>query len=521
MLARKGLRVLLLERERFPRAHVGESLLPASLPILEELGALPAVRAEGFVEKWGATMVWGSGDEPWSWYFRETSQRHPHSYQVWRPRFDELLLDNARASGVDVREGHRVHEVVFEQGAARGVRYSDPDGVSALAMASFVVDASGQTALLGTELELRRWDPFFRNLAVYAYFSGAERLPPPDQGNIFIESYEHGWLWHIPLHTGQSSVGAVVDRARAQGRVRGSGPAEFLSSQIAQAPRTSAMLAGARRESGPFVVRDWSYRSDRLVGDGYILVGDAACFVDPLFSSGVHLALSSGVLAAAYVTSALRDASLREPAAEAYTRLYTTQYEHFYQLAKLFYSSNRSCDSYFWEARRLVDEDESFSPRQAFVRAVAGQPPQGYERAVLERGVAPPLFRRNVSAVESARASRAARFARVAGDPTGPAGVVPRLAPGLRVERAPVLGEGEFVWGDVIRCPERSDEVPCSPLVKVMLSLADGRRSLGEIAARLSEGADPSQHERIAGLIVESARVLYVDGLIAELGGEA
>ena len=105
MMARKGLRVLVLERDRFPRHHVGESLLPASLPVLSELGVLPAVRAEGFLPKWGATMVWGRDRDPWSWYFRESNRRYPHSYQVWRPRFDQLLLENARASGVDVREG--------------------------------------------------------------------------------------------------------------------------------------------------------------------------------------------------------------------------------------------------------------------------------------------------------------------------------------------------------------------------------------------------------------------------------
>src|SRR5215217_7648778 len=105
MLARQGWRVLLLERERFPRDHIGESLLPASMPILEELGVLPAVQEAGFLRKWGATMVWGTDPTAWSWYFRETNRRYPHAYQVWRPRFDQLLLHNSRAHGVEVREG--------------------------------------------------------------------------------------------------------------------------------------------------------------------------------------------------------------------------------------------------------------------------------------------------------------------------------------------------------------------------------------------------------------------------------
>ena len=517
MLARKGLRVLLFEKERFPREHVGESLLPASLPILHELGVLPAVQAEGFVEKWGATMVWGSSDEPWSWYFRETSERYPHSYQVWRPRFDQLLLENARSSGVDVREGQRVKEVVFESGRATGVRTADANGRAAEATAGFVVDASGQSALLGSVLGLRRWDSFFRNLAIYAYFSGAGRLDPPDSGNIFIESTDHGWFWLIPLHSDRTSVGVIVDRERAQSSIGEQGVEDFFRAQLAQAPRTAAMLRAAKREAGPFVVRDWSYRSDRLVGDGYILVGDAACFVDPLFSSGVHLAMSSGVLAAAYVTSAARDPTLREAAAEAYTELYTTQYEHFHELAKLFYASNRSHESYFWEARRLLEDDAALSPRHAFIRAVAGQPPQGYERAVLDRGESPSVFQENVRTVESQRTQRRGELARLEAEGEGLGKVVPRLVPDLRVERRPVLGEGEFVWGEVILCAERSDTTPCSPLVSAMLALVDGQRSLAEIEALLGEGLEPEARDQLATHLASATRVLYVDGLIAEL----
>src|ERR1019366_418936 len=128
MLARQGHEGVVLERDRFPRDHIGESLLPASLPILDLLGVREAVEQAGFVKKWGATMVWGTGHEPWSWYFRETNQRYPHSYQVWRPLFDQLLLDNSRHHGVEVREGHRVVEVLFEAGRVIGVRYRGDAG---------------------------------------------------------------------------------------------------------------------------------------------------------------------------------------------------------------------------------------------------------------------------------------------------------------------------------------------------------------------------------------------------------
>ena len=355
-------------------------------------------------------LLWGKDKTPWSWYFRETNRRYPHSYQVWRPQFDQLLLDNSRAHGVAVREGCRVVEVLFQDGKATGVRYLDQDGRERIVQAPFVVDASGQGGLLSHQLGLRRWDSFFQNLAVYAYFTGGQRLPSPDETNIFIESYPQGWFWNIPLHTGRASVGAVVDSHTGQEAIRRQGLQQFLMGQISQAPYIQQMLREARLVSGPFIVKDWSYICDQVVGDGYILVGDAACFIDPLFSSGVHLALMSGVLAAAYVTTALKDPDVAKAAASVYKELYYKEYSHFREMAKLFYSSNRTVDSYFWEARRILEADASLSPRHAFIQAVAGQPPRGYERAVLEHGELPPEFAASVRQVEGERAQRRARF---------------------------------------------------------------------------------------------------------------
>ena len=524
MLARKGWRVTLMERHRFPREHVGESLLPASMPVLEELGVMPAVRQAGFLPKWGATMVWGRDPDPWSWYFKETSTQYPHSYQVWRPGFDQILLENARASGVTVKEGHRVGEVVFADGRAIGARFTADDGARGEVTARFVVDATGQAALLARRNDVRRWDSFFQNLAVYAYFTGVEPLATPDENNIFIEAYQHGWLWSIPLHTGWTSVGAVVDNQTGQEGLRRLGPRAFLSGQMAQAPHTRRRLRHGQLVSGPTVVRDWSYSASQLVGPGYVIAGDAACFVDPLFSSGVHLALMSGVMAAAYATTALKEedgsgSDLATNAGRVYQEIYYKEYNQFREMARLFYSSNLTADSYFWEARRIAPADE-YSPRQSFIQAVAGQPPRGYERAVLDRGEAPEDFVSSVRAVESERRSRSQRVAGLRADSQRNQILlaVPRLSEGAKVARQPVLGEGEFVWGHTLSTVSQPEGAPCSELVATLVSMIDGRTPVADLVNRLAQSLTPAGRGQLEAAITRTIEILYIDGAIAEIG---
>ena len=262
------------------------------------------------------------------------------------------------------------------------------DGDEGRIEARFVVDASGQAAIIGRKRDLRQWDTFFRNLAVYGYYTNAKHLDPPNDGNIFIESFAHGWLWKIPLHTGVTSVGVVVDQEVAQQGLREHGAQGFLEAHVAQAPHMREPLAGATFVGEANIERDWSYSSSSFAGDGFVLVGDAACFVDPLFSSGVHLALGGATLAATYVRSALSNPASREQAAQAYQSVYEKQHQYFHLTAQLFYGSNRSADSYFWEARRILGDDDA-TPRAAFVKIVGGQPPQGYERTVIEHGELP------------------------------------------------------------------------------------------------------------------------------------
>ena len=548
LLARKGYPVALLERERFPRPHIGESLLPASIPALAELGALDAVREAGFTIKRGATMVWGRERAPWSWHFGETNASNPTSYQVWRPEFDAILLDNARRAGVQVWEGCAATSVVFDDagtavavrhrvnssgagdgGTAVGVRcrVNDSgtadavrcrvndggagdggigDGGTAVLPARFVVDASGQGGLLSRQLGLREWDEFFRNLAVYGYYQGGGRLPAPDEGNILIEAQADGWVWHIPLRDGWASVGAVVDAGAGQEGIRRLGAQGYLESQIGGAPHTAGLLAGARRAASAAVVRDWSYRCRSLHGPGYVLAGDAGCFIDPLFSSGVHLALTSGALAAAVAASSLSDRTLAGPAGQMYQELYYKEYGHFRELARLFYSSNRTANSYFWAARRLRDDDPALTPRQSFIQAVAGQPARGYERAALARGLAPAAFGDSVAAVERQRRRRQ-------GEPISPAARL-RLAAGAQLRRQPVLAEGQFVWGYGLVTEGHPEGLPCSGLVAGLLHGLDGSASVSEVVAGLCRGLDGDTAEPVARAAMQALQILYVDGAV-------
>ena len=391
----------------------------------------------------------------------------------------------------------------------------DAEGSQHTARARFVVDASGQAGLIGRTRGLREPDPFFRNLAVYGYYAGGSRLPEPDANNILIESIEDGWLWAIPLHTGLVSTGVVVDSAAGRKRINDRGPEAFFRERVASGPHTSALLEGATLTAPPTIVRDWSYSSSELAGEGFVLAGDAACFVDPLFSSGVHLALSSGVLAAAYVTSALKDPELGKAAAAVYAQQYRQQHEHFRELARLFYGSNRTVDSYFWETRRITGADESTPARLAFVRAVAGQPPVGYERAVLAHGEAPRSFTEAVRAVERSREERAAAFDERFGDGfPGLLSAVPALVPAARLERKPVVGEGEFAWGQVIATPERTEGAPVSDLVALVLAQIDGRRTIGDLFDRLADRLSPEALDQLRPGIVQALRLLYVEGVI-------
>ena len=367
-LAQSGYRIGLFEKERFPRYHIGESLLSATMPILEALGVMPAIEHAGFMRKPGGTFVWGNLGEPWSFFFREDPGGRAHAFHVLRSEFDHLLLRHAAALGVDVREAHRV-EAVHYDGRNRVVAI-DEHGTRVEAEAPYVIDASGQQALLGYRDRLRAFNPFFKNLAVFGYFADAIRLDGPRAGNILSAAFADGWFWFIPLHDGTTSVGAVVDAHRFA-HAAGGDPEALYWKLIAACVPVAERVREARLVSPIRVIRDYSYCSQRFYGPGYLLAGDAACFIDPVFSTGVHLACLSGYLSSRAVTAML-SGTAETVAAPEYDAAYRAAFERYLNFLYFFYDHHRDPDSYFWTARKILNPAMPLETRTAFVRLMSG-----------------------------------------------------------------------------------------------------------------------------------------------------
>lgn len=309
LLARRGYKVVVLEKDHHPRFHIGESLLPANLALLEQLGVAEAVRAIG-IEKWGAEFVspWHDNKSQTFMFGDAWDKSMPFSYQVRRSEFDEVLIRNAARMGAEVIEGCRVRQVVFAPDNSGATVHASHEGGDARQWhARFVVDASGRDTLLGKQFDIKRRNPKHNSSALYAHFTRATRHPGRDEGNITIFWFDHGWFWFIPLADGATSIGAVVWPHYLKSRTK---PVkEFFLDTIALCPALSERLAHATLSSEVEATGNFSYACDRTHGPNYVMIGDAFTFIDPVFSSGVMLAMQGGFVAADTI-----DACLREPA---------------------------------------------------------------------------------------------------------------------------------------------------------------------------------------------------------------
>lgn len=376
--ALRGRRTLVLESELFPRYQIGESLLPSTVHgVCRLIGAAEAVANAGFVRKRGGTFKWGSNPEPWTFTFSVSPRMAgptSFSYQVERMKFDKILLDNASRVGAEVRQRCAATRVLEEDGRVSGVWYRNEHGTEQLVRSRYVVDASGHKSRIyravGGE---RKYSDYFRNLALFGYFKNAKRLPEPNAGNIFCVAFDGGWFWFIPLSRTMTSVGAVISPDLSS-EIHGD-PEKMLYKLIGECPLISEYLVGAERitdgEYGRIRVRkDYSYHHSRFWRPGFALVGDVACFVDPVFSNGVHLATHGALLAGRSINSVMEGVLDEEAAFQEFENRYRHEYRVFYEYLTSFYGMNAESDSYFWEAKAITGS--SAPELEAFVDLVGG-----------------------------------------------------------------------------------------------------------------------------------------------------
>jgi len=305
LLAQSGLKVGLFEREKFPRFHIGESLIPETYWVLRRLGMLEKMKHSRFVKKFSVQFVNASGKESAPFYFWDNK---PHecsqTWQVVRSEFDHMMLENAREHGVRAHEGVRVREVLFEGTRAVGVALQTERGLQRV-RARVVVDASGQSGMLMNKLDLRVWDPLLDKGAIWTYWQGAYRDAGRDEGaTMVIQTPDRkGWFWYIPLHDDRVSVG-VVKPFDGLFHERGTHEQAY-SEEVERCPAVKKRVSSGKRVTGYFATKDYSYRSTEVAGDGWVLIGDAFGFLDPLYSSGVLLALRSGEMAADAIVDGL------------------------------------------------------------------------------------------------------------------------------------------------------------------------------------------------------------------------
>jgi len=357
LLARERFEVTLFERDIFPRYHIGESLLPSILEVCDLLGVREKVEAHGFTRKYGGFFAWGR--ESWPLDFEPL--RHPYGFQVIRSEFDQLLLEHARSQGVTVIEGTEIQDVSFDGDRPRAATWSRAIGVPANGSISFdyLIDASGRAGLLAVRYRKNRYyHQAFRNVALWGYWTGATPMSFAPAGAIAVGSIQDGWLWGIPLHDGTLSVGVVLDKTTFKEKRRRLGSlARLYLAALDECPLISGLVKSGCLITPLKIEQDYSYAAETLAGPGYFQIGDAACFIDPLLSTGVHLATHAGVLAAASLASTLRHEVEEEEARIFFERAYRRAYLRLMIIVSGLYQLYDGRQTYFWKAQQLTERD--------------------------------------------------------------------------------------------------------------------------------------------------------------------
>ena len=377
LVALRGHKVLLLEREKHPRYQIGESTLPYTLGICKMLGLGEELASAGFTNKLGGEWRWGTQGTVVGVDFRQVIPQPiidgAYAFQVERARFDKLMFDNARRKGVDTREQHRVEDLIEEDGRIVAARYVDERGHRALVRARYFVDAGGHSSPFHRWCGERVFADRFRNFALFCYYNGGKRLPAPMSGSILNVTFRYGWFWYIPLSPALTSVGAVIPIKHAG--LLEDGHERAMQRFIDACPVIKDFLAGTERVTDGIygqhrVRKDWSYLNTGFWRPGLVLIGDAACFIDPLFSTGIHLSTYSALLAARSINSLLADTADEQVYFREFEARYRSEYAKFYQFLSAFYDENSEKEEYFRVAHDILQTRED--AYKAFVRLVSG-----------------------------------------------------------------------------------------------------------------------------------------------------
>lgn len=301
ILAREGRSVVLFEKERFPRHHIGESLMTDTYFTFQRMGLLEKLKQSPFVRKYSVQFANPAGKESRPFYFFEANHHESAvTWQVTRSEFDLMLIEHAADQGATVYQETAIKQVLFEDGGAYGVEARMKDGSLHQFHAPVVVDATGQTAMLSNKFGWRVRDPQLKKAVLYSYFKSAHREPDLNGGATLVlrtPSGSNGWFWYIPLENDITSVGVVADPEYLV-KGRGQDLAKIYHEEIEKVESCRRRVAGAERIDKIYSIIDYSYRSRSFAGDGFILIGDAYGFLDPIYSSGVLLALKMAELAA-------------------------------------------------------------------------------------------------------------------------------------------------------------------------------------------------------------------------------
>lgn len=372
-LAQQGIAVQLIESAQFPRYHIGESLTPSCRTILEQIGVAKKLDAHGFVIKHGGAFRWDDD----SWVFDWGAQIGSRSWQVDRAEFDLLLVNHARDNGVAVTMGVTAKKVVFTGDRPTSVQCDDQDGNSfTIDDFDFLIDATGRNGLLSAQhFKDRHPHVNLRNVAIWGYWRGAKVLPDTPTGGINIISTPEGWFWIIPLSGGRTSVGFVTGKDTfAELRREHDTLDDVFLSLVKDSPAVRDLVADAEYLGTARVETDYSYVGGRFGGPGYMIVGDAACFLDPLLSSGVHLALYSAFNAAASIASVSRGEVSETEALTYFEFAYRRAYTRLLALVSVMYERYLGKDGFFHTSDRLVDTSGAGERAKSlsFVEIIAG-----------------------------------------------------------------------------------------------------------------------------------------------------